>query len=268
MKELADAATITTEQMRALVHKKYGGVHWLVIDELRDATGFASTHSTDVVAVGMYASRGFEFHGVEIKVSRSDWLHELNSPGKNDAVASQCDKWWIAAPKGIVEKDELPEGWGLYTPSGRGLRVTVKPRKRKNADAFTRPLVASLLQRVSKAETPGHKALKDEYDRGYKDGKKRGWDDSKWSTQTAERRARDAESAIEQFEKASGVHINDWNSGRVGEAVKALEDLRHERRASDLIGQIERVKNAATATIGYMDVALEELRKLEGQGNE
>jgi len=47
-----------TDKIRARVHAKYGGFGWVVFDEFRDATGFASQCAADVVALGMYESRG------------------------------------------------------------------------------------------------------------------------------------------------------------------------------------------------------------------
>ncbi|HSN72088.1 MAG TPA: hypothetical protein VLT59_11290 [Steroidobacteraceae bacterium] len=247
---------VGTDKLRKRVHAKYGGYGWLVIDELRDATGFASRCATDVIAIGMYKSRNFEFHGIEIKTSRSDWLHDLNNPAKNDTVAAQCDFWWIAADKGVVKADELPDGWGLYTPSGSGLRATVRARRRNNPPVFTRPLVASLLQRVQQLETPGQVALKAEYARGYKEGKLRGAQENKWALDAAEKRATSLETAVATFERASGLHINSWNAGDVGAAVAALRNARADNRLVELQHSMTRARDIAATTVEQMNAAL------------
>lgn len=73
--------------------------------------------------------RRIQLHGHEIKVSRGDWLTELRKPEKAQVWKQYCDRWWLVAPVGIVQPSELPDGWGLLVPSGRGLRqVVVAPR--------------------------------------------------------------------------------------------------------------------------------------------
>lgn len=85
----------------------------------------------DFLAVNCWPSRGFEVHGHEIKVSRSDWKRELKKPHKALLSMARCDFWWVAAPDGIVQPGELPEGWGLMILSDKGSRVAIQaPRLR------------------------------------------------------------------------------------------------------------------------------------------
>lgn len=65
-------------------------------------------------------------HGHEVKVSRGDWLRELQDPSKAAAWSRYCDRWWLVAPSGVARPDELPAGWGLMEVAGSGLRVTVQ----------------------------------------------------------------------------------------------------------------------------------------------
>lgn len=64
-------------------------------------------------------------HGFEVKVSRSDWLAELRDPSKAEAWKRYCDRWWLVAPRNVVDavRGDLPDDWGLMCPSGNGLRV-------------------------------------------------------------------------------------------------------------------------------------------------
>lgn len=99
----------------------------------------------DCVAVGCWRSTGYAVHGLELKVSRADWLKELRDPAKAASAARYCDHWWVAVgDASIVKPGELPDGWGLLTPSGRGLRQAVKPAKldRVLDPRFTAALVA------------------------------------------------------------------------------------------------------------------------------
>lgn len=84
-------------------------------------------HRADFIAFSITPSRGFPIIGCEIKASRSDWLNELKNCPKADSIICNCDEWYIVeAKKDIVKIDELPDGWGLLSPSGKGLKVKVK----------------------------------------------------------------------------------------------------------------------------------------------
>ncbi|WP_370973746.1 hypothetical protein [Amycolatopsis sp. cg9] len=73
----------------------------------------------DALVVNLTRSRqGLD--GFEIKVSRSDWLAELDAPEKADPWFAATHRWWIAAPStDVVRPEELPAGWGLMVPSPR-----------------------------------------------------------------------------------------------------------------------------------------------------
>lgn len=75
----------------------------------------------DAVAVPTYASRNYELHVFEVKVSRADWLRELSDGAK---AHPEADRLWLAVGHSDVAKpDELPAGWGLLAPYGSGIRV-------------------------------------------------------------------------------------------------------------------------------------------------
>lgn len=90
----------------------------------------AGVRRIDVVAMGLWRSTNHLVHGIELKVSRSDWLKELRQPEKAAAAVRCVDLWWIAVGDRTIVKDgELPDGWGLLVPSGRGLRTLVEPQR-------------------------------------------------------------------------------------------------------------------------------------------
>lgn len=87
----------------------------------------------DALAIGLTRARA-GLDGFEIKVSRSDWLHELDQPRKADAWFDHTHRWWVLAPStAIVHPEELPEGWGLMVPNPRSkhrLKPVVKAETR------------------------------------------------------------------------------------------------------------------------------------------
>lgn len=78
------------------------------------------TRRADALYVGFFASRGKLLVGHELKVSRADWLHELDDPSKAETWAKHCHAWYLVVPSAsIVQPGELPHGWGLMVPSTR-----------------------------------------------------------------------------------------------------------------------------------------------------
>lgn len=80
--------------------------------------------------------KGHCLHGYEVKVSRSDFLRELNGPEhKWFTWAQHCRYWWIVVPdinialgKGAAKW--LPYGWGLLVLHGRYLRQIIRAERR------------------------------------------------------------------------------------------------------------------------------------------
>lgn len=108
-----------------------------------------STRRADLVRIGMWASRGTGIDVHEIKVSRADWLRELDEPAKAEAWWPYCNRFWVVAPVGIVQAAELPEGWGLLElpASGRRFKTVVRPETRTDI-RLTVPLMVETLRRA------------------------------------------------------------------------------------------------------------------------
>lgn len=96
--------------------------------------GGAHSSRVDALYVGFTGSSGRLLIGHEVKASRSDWLNELNKPGKADAWADQCHEWWLVSPPGIVQTGELPDGWGHMVPGRSTTRMTVLVPARRHHD--------------------------------------------------------------------------------------------------------------------------------------
>lgn len=90
----------------------------------------------DALSIGFTSASGRLLTGYEIKVSRADWRHELDQPGKADPWADQCHAWYVVAPStDIVPPAELPDGWGLLVPNARSkTRLDTAHRARVHRD--------------------------------------------------------------------------------------------------------------------------------------
>lgn len=81
----------------------------------------------DALYVGFTTTSGRILVGHELKVSRADWLNELNKPGKADAWADACHQWWLVVSDPMIVRDgELPAGWGLMSPGKSKTRMHVQ----------------------------------------------------------------------------------------------------------------------------------------------
>jgi hypothetical protein len=102
-----------TARLRAAVAAYFPHPEWSLAFEVSNGTGANSHRYADAVAMNMWPSRGLAIHGIEMKVSRSDWQRELSDPSKADEIHQHCDFWWLAAAPGVVKDiNEIPIGWG------------------------------------------------------------------------------------------------------------------------------------------------------------
>jgi hypothetical protein len=161
--EIPEQVKMTEREMLDLLHRRYGqrsyngGVdapRYICAEHVRAGAGF-ERRTADFMAVDTWESsmrQGWlTIHGVEVKVSRSDWLRELKDPDKSaDGMryASHC--WLAASDPSIIREGELPLGWGLLCPAGaRGLVAKI-PAKGRRVEQITPSAIAALLRAVAK----------------------------------------------------------------------------------------------------------------------
>lgn len=136
---------LNTPHAREMLRKRFPSPEWALMEEVAPNTG-GGTRYADAVAVNLWRSRGHAIHGVEIKISRGDWLRELKQPAKAEGVYVYCDHWWIVAPAGVVHEGELPPTWGLLELRATSLvQKTAAPRLEPKP--IGRAFFASLMRR-------------------------------------------------------------------------------------------------------------------------
>jgi hypothetical protein len=128
-----DAKKITAQLYKAL-RERYCLPEWSLAFEvgtgvIEGDTGMhtwssAPYRSADGIAISNYRRNNHEWHGFEVKASRSDWLTELKKGGKAEASMRWVDRWWLVTVPGVVHNDELPTNWGLLTLVDGTLRIT------------------------------------------------------------------------------------------------------------------------------------------------
>lgn len=149
---------VTAATIRAALRVHYPSGAYAVLEEVRNGTGYARKveRYADALVCSCWPSRGLWLAGIEIKVSRSDWLSELRDPSKSAEIQQWCDYWWIAAPAGLVREGELPVTWGLleYDPAARGKDKLVARAKAPKLEPapMSAAFIASVLRSASSSQ--------------------------------------------------------------------------------------------------------------------
>lgn len=128
-----------TETLLALLKRHYikpgapmpGGIF---LPEVGQNGSWGASSRCDAIYVGFTSASGRLLVGHELKVSRADWLAELNKPGKADAWADECHEWWLVTTPGVVHDGELPDGWGHMVPGRSKTRMRVVQKPRRHSD--------------------------------------------------------------------------------------------------------------------------------------
>jgi hypothetical protein len=95
----------------------------VVLEQVPDATGIHQGHWIDVAVFDLWPSKGLLRSAFEIKVSRSDFIRELQQPSKHKWVLESFHEFWFVAPKDVIQLDELPVNVGWMCPRGNNLVV-------------------------------------------------------------------------------------------------------------------------------------------------
>lgn len=139
---------ITATDIRAAILKRFPSQEYAVMFEVADATGASARRYADAVVMSLWPSRGLELHGIEIKVSRSDYRREASDPAKAESVARYCDRWSVyTAPGVIADLTAVPPAWGVDEFDGKAFR-TLRKAEKTPAEPLTRTFIASMLRRA------------------------------------------------------------------------------------------------------------------------
>lgn len=100
-----------------LLRERHPTPRWASFSELRSSNGFDSRHQSsrylDFAAFDTWPSGDSHRIAYEVKVRRSDFVRELEHPGKRRWAEDHFHDTYFVAPHGLLQPDEMPEGWGL-----------------------------------------------------------------------------------------------------------------------------------------------------------
>lgn len=97
----------------------------------------------DIIALTPHRYSTKDVRIYEVKLTRSAWL----SDKKYQKYLNCCNRLYIACPKGLIKKEELPNEVGLITRSDNGWRVAKSPRLNINPSRMDVDFILSLLYR-------------------------------------------------------------------------------------------------------------------------
>jgi hypothetical protein len=234
----------TGEVMTAL-RVRYARPAWAVFDEVGNSTGFHCSRHADMVAFSLWPSRGLELHGIEVKSSRSDWLRELKDPAKSDPIQKFCDRWYLAiSGDAIVQPGEVPPTWGLLVLRGEKL-VCVTEAPMLTPEPLSKAFMAALVRRV---DAGAHRAKEEASIEGYKRGQLTGPDAHAVERDSLRRQVEALKETLADFERNSGLKIDKWTAGNIGDAVARLRSTVHRGHCdpvSELTHHVEQFERTA-----------------------
>ncbi len=242
------ADNMATEQsMFALLRTRYPEDAYVLLPQVRNATGSYGERTADAILMSLWPSRGFE-----IKCSRSDWVREKDEPAKADKIACYCDRFWLViSDEKIVQDGELPVTWGLIVLKGEKLFVKTKAPKLepKNLD---RGFVASLLRQAQKGIVPlaSIQAKMEEARKNGEEDANRRLGGRKFDYERLTK-------MVKEFQDKSGVEIDHWNVGKIGEAVRLVLEQGSIRIFEQHIGDMTRMKNALAQQVEMLTTTIE-----------
>lgn len=253
----------TESSITALLASKYSGSEWAFCSQVPNATGTQKSRTCDGLAMSLWPSRGLHLHGFEIKVSRSDWLNEIQDLSKATAFSRFCHYWWIVAPKGIVKLEEMPSDWGLME-AGNNLR-TRKAATLRDPELPNHSLLAGIFRACNKQDDNTNAILAAER-RGRREGiaeaekrfEKQIDPDAILNKHKLER----LEQSVAQFEAVSGLKVDSYNGLSLGKEVVLAQLLKTNLEAKTL----ERLKGTLEASLAAVVEGMEIHKKiLEGE---
>ena len=125
------------EQLVQLIRNRYEAKNsvynqCVVLEQVPDGTGMSVGRWIDVAVFQMWESKGLTRSAFEVKVSRQDFLHELQHPLKHQWCHDNFHEFWFVAPKDVIQIEELPTKAGWMYPRGKGLAIARNAVRNRN----------------------------------------------------------------------------------------------------------------------------------------
>jgi hypothetical protein len=149
------ACVVKAEDLVNLIRKRYplnrpdGFQRHVVLEQVADGTGIYQGRWIDAVVFDLWPSKGLLRSAFEIKVSRSDFLRELQNPIKYKWATEAFHEFWFVAPQNVIQLPELPPNVGWMFP--RAGKLAIKRHAVQNSNPkLDDVLLASFMRAAAK----------------------------------------------------------------------------------------------------------------------
>lgn len=193
------------EQIREALYRRWPTDEYVTLTEVPDGVTRMG-RKIDVVAISCWKSRGYAVDAVEVKVTMSDYMKELNTPAKADFWYQHSDRFWVAVPGKIAPRvlETLPSTWGLLSVDESLTAWVARPAPQHDREALTFETVLGMLRG---AQDAGAGALARARDAGFETGKQYGRDEALGNHSSEE----DFRARVREFEDATGLAVARWS---------------------------------------------------------
>lgn len=141
-----------SSDIKSFLRHAYSQPEYAIFFEVANATGYSGKRRwADAIAMSLWPSRGLLLTGIEIKVSRGDWLSEVKNPEKAEEIARYCDNWILVTAPNVARDDEIPANWGWQVFDGKTLKTKKKPEM-LDPQPLDRNFLAALLRSAGKVD--------------------------------------------------------------------------------------------------------------------
>lgn len=243
-------AKVTSADVCMALKLRYPRESHALMFEVAPTTG-GGTRYADAVAVGLWRSHGHGIEGIEVKVSRADFLNEMKQPEKSQPVFQFCNRWWLACPKDMVKPEELPPTWGLLELCAGALRQKVKAPK-LDPVPITMGFFAAMIRRHAGMDEEMTKltvrAQMADYEKLTRARLEQHFE-HRFSTR--QREAEAGLSVLVRVKEETGIDLSDWQNrdDRLLSAVKLVQSL-----AGDYSG-IKDLRRSAASLVEAVDAS-------------
>lgn len=135
---------LSAHDLAVAIGQRYEAPEWRLESEVT-----LGDRRLDLVALNMWSSRAHRIVGFELKVSRGDWLRELDAFQKSEEWVAVVDAFYVVTPPKLVRDDELPAGWGLLELAGNRMMTKRHATVREGCRTIPREVAARFIGRLA-----------------------------------------------------------------------------------------------------------------------
>lgn len=166
-----EVSTLKTQEVLDALSAMHTPDKWAFFEELRIGTGYGKDNEQrmDAWAIHYFPSKQNLVRCYEIKVSRSDFFHEIQKPIKRRAGMRLSNEFWFVTPKNLLMLHEVPPECGLLEVQNNG-KISVKIKAPyRNTIPPTFLFLASICRRVDKERYNAYEKIKSIIMKSYND---------------------------------------------------------------------------------------------------